>query len=250
VAFALAALLGLARAGRRAAAAACALGIALGAASYPLWGCLWDQDLYGRVQAAMASAPLRLDNFLALIANGSLVDRDFGAGYMLFLWIAFALPAPRAADPLKLAAAAYTALVALTTWFPFGWYRIPLFPLLAVLAGHALARLAARPRLPAAFLLAATIVVPSFAYRSPLPDGLARYAVAGALAALLAPIALASFAGLPRLVPRAASIALIALALALQVAVSLHLPYIDGGLVKDRKPSYVTLADGTKVRWR
>ena len=249
LALAAVAVVALAAAGERSGAGLAAAGVALGLASYPAWGCLWDKSLYAAVQGQLAGAQLHPENLLALVSGGSLVDRDFGGGFMLALWLALLAPAAPAARPVKLAAIAYASLVALTTWFPFGWYRIPLYPLLAVLAGPALARFAARPRADVAFLLVATALVPALAYRLPLSGPAARPLYLAVVAAALAVPAAAALVRVPRAVSAAAGAALVAALLGLAAAVSLHLPWIDRGLVKDRQPAFEELG-GRTVRWR
>ena len=254
LAFAVAAVLALAAA-RRTGATLVALGaLAAGLASYPAWGCLWDKSLYAAVQAQLAATPFKPSYVVALLSDAPLVDRSFGGGWMLFLWLTFLAPAPRGGGLVKLAVVGYTAVIGLTTWESFGWYRLPLYPLLGVLAGGALARLMERPRLPVAFAAVALMVWPALEYRLPLDHEGARPAL-GALTVLLLAVPTWCHGGAPcpRGVARVAGGALIGVVLALNVAVVWHLPYLDRGLFRERGPASEALAgDGAPrtVRWR
>lgn len=256
LAFGLAAILALMRGGRRRGAIALMLGVGAGAASGPLWGCLLDKDLYYAVQGQMASATCTLANVVSLVSDAAVVDRPFGGGWMLFLWLTFLAPAPGRAGLLKLALAGYTAFIALTTWFPFGWYRLPLYPLLSVLAGGVLAGQLERPRVNVAFVAVLFAVWPALAYRLPLQDASMRLAAGLVTAALTAvPVLAYALRAAPAWLARAGGAALVGAILVGNVAVSLHLPLIDQGLFKDRAPAFEALAvDGKEphreVRWR
>jgi hypothetical protein len=114
-----------------------------------------------------------------------------------------------------------------------------------------------RPRLPEAFLLVACVIVPALALRMPLAGPAARGLAVAAVGLSLLPGVLAW--AVPRWVPRAsrsaAGAALVLVALGAQAAVSLHLPYIEQGLWKDRRPAHAPLEDpagpgARAVRWR
>lgn len=252
-AFALAAVLALASA-RRGAAFAVLAALVAGLATYPAWGCLWDKTLYYQVQAQVGQQAFKPEHVLALMTDGGWVDRPFGGGWMLFLWLAFLAPAPRG-GLLKLALVGYATLVALTTWYPFGWYRLPLYPFLAVLAAAPLAALLERPRLPVAFAAVALCVWPALAYRLPL-DGATARPVVGALTAALLVVPAWCHAGgtVPRWLARASGGALVALVIGLGAVVVRHLPYLEQGIAKERQAAYEPLASegGAKrtVRWR
>ena len=116
------------------------VGIAL---LYPLYGWLYDWELFVRLFSIHGSMVERFDVAVDLVGKGAVVAAPFGAGWLLWLCFSGVTFAKREALAVLLPLAAYlvTVAVSVDSFGLYGWYRIPFFPLLAILGGVTLHRM-------------------------------------------------------------------------------------------------------------
>lgn len=113
-------------------------------AIYPLYGAYYDWELFVRVFRVHGSMLERFDVAVDLIRDSSIVSQSFGIGWGLWMWVGLARCEETAnCKVLLVPLGLYFVAVALSvdSFGLYGWYRIPLFTLLALSLGGALARL-------------------------------------------------------------------------------------------------------------
>lgn len=145
--------------------AALILGVTVtSAGAYIGYGFAVGGDAFGKVLAAQAAKPGGFDTLWNIAASGDVAHRSLPAlaGWTVTLWVlavASALRAPGRHGALALAAVLYLlAIGILAKPEAFGWYRIPLYPLLGAAAGPSLLALLRRPRAVPWLLIAAAIL--------------------------------------------------------------------------------------------
>lgn len=134
-------------------AALVALVIATGVASLLLvYGALIDWDVFVFTSARQGTRPTHWNLFPRWF-DATLVNHNYiGRGWILFLWLGFAASifkkGLRETAPITVPLVAYMCAIAIGAGnWTFGWYIVPLYPLLCIGAGGFLARLWDEPDL-------------------------------------------------------------------------------------------------------
>ncbi len=145
------------------AAVAGAVGLAV-ASLLLVFGALVDWDVFLFTQAQQGTRPTHWSLFPRFF-DATLINHNLiGRGWILFLWIGFAASvfARGARDTAVITVPLATYLVAIAVGsgnWTFGWYIVPLYPLLCLGAGDFLARLYRRPTLLAGTLFVVLLVM-------------------------------------------------------------------------------------------
>lgn len=136
----------------RDAAVACVVGVGLSALVFVYGAVLdWDNFWFATVYQA-ASRPKHFNLLLRFFDDGMINMNLVGRGWLLFLWLAFALFIARQAKHtqrvvlLPLLVYLFAIAVPSGNW-TFGWYAMPLYPWLCLGAGGLLAEALRRPSL-------------------------------------------------------------------------------------------------------
>lgn len=140
---------------------------AIGVAIASLWlafGALIDWDVFLVTQAHQGGRPTHWGVFLRFF-DATLINHNLvGRGWILFLWLAFAVSVLRRGrrDAAVLTVPLVTYLVAIAVGsgnWTFGWYMVPLYPFLCLGAGDMLAGLWRRPTLFGGALVVVLLVM-------------------------------------------------------------------------------------------
>lgn len=163
-------------------------------AAYVDWSLFWFTS---RIQGTVR--PVHPNIFMRYFVNALINMNLVGQGWLVFLWFCFAAEtmARRVGDDrgvVVIPALFYLVGVAISAGnWTYGWYWLPLFPMLCLCAGSVMARLAAEPDLPRALMLLALPVGYGLNFVWSLDDLQDSGALARTLALVLCATVLAVF---------------------------------------------------------
>jgi hypothetical protein len=168
------------------------LGVALASAgAYLAYGFAIGGDIFGKVLAAQAAKPGGFETLWNIAVSADVAHHHLPAlsGWTLALWglaVAAAVRGRGRHAAFALAAVLYLlAIGVLAKPEAFGWYRIPLYPLLGAAAGPSLLGLLRRPRAVPWLLIAAAILWLPLSDLLPAPGPWTLRAAVGLVAAPL-----------------------------------------------------------------
>ncbi len=130
------------------------------------YGAFYDWEIFRRVQGSQASLPLSLQTAFRIILNGRIVLEHVFPFTGLFLWLGAIVglaPGPgRDLRDLRLALGVYFLTLCGSVGLVYGWYPIPLYPLLVIGAASFLQKTFERPGLLPTAVVALLGVLPIF----------------------------------------------------------------------------------------